>query len=78
MSGREYIIDMMKRLQIFRKCSYKDNARTTLNQIFSSEMMSEINLKGNYNEIFITERKYETFTKVRKIQLQRSNQNYIE
>ena len=34
-------------------------------------MMSEINLKGNSKKIIITEKKYETFTKVWKIQLQR-------
>ena len=34
-------------------------------------MMSEINLKGMCKEIIITEEKYENFTKVWKIQLQR-------
>ena len=61
----------MKRLQKFGGCSYKDNARITLNKLFSSGIMSEINLKGNYKEIIITEQNYETFTKVPKIHLQR-------
>ena len=61
----------MKPLQRFQKSSYKDNVRITLNKLFSFEMMSEINLKGKYTEIIITEQKYETFTKVRKMQLQR-------
>ena len=68
----------MKRLQKFRKCSYKGNARITLNKLFSCEIMSEINFKGNYKEIMITEQKYETFTKVWKMQLQRSFENYFE
>ena len=57
----------MKRLQKFGRCSYKDNARIISSKLFSSEMMSEINLKGNYKEIIITEQKYETFTKVWKM-----------
>ena len=61
----------MKRLQKFERCSYKDNARITLKKLFSSEIMSQINFKGHYEEIIITEQKYETFTKVRKMQLQR-------
>ena len=68
----------MKRLQKFGRCSYKDNARITLNKQFSSEMMSEVNLKGNYQEIIITEQNYETFQKVTKMQLQRQCQNYIQ
>ena len=61
----------MKTLQKFGRSSYKDNARITLNKLFSSEMMSEIKLKGKYKEIIITKKMYETFTKVRKMQLQR-------
>ena len=61
----------MKRLQKLGRCSYKDNARITLNKLISSEMMSEINLKGNYKEIIFTQEKYETFTKVGKMQLRR-------
>ena len=34
-------------------------------------MMSELKLKDNYKEIIITEQKYETFTKVLKMQLVR-------
>ena len=34
-------------------------------------MKSEINLNDNYKEIIMTEQKYETFTNVRKMQLQR-------
>ena len=34
-------------------------------------MMSEINLKRKYKEIIINEQKYDTFTKVWKMQLQR-------
>ena len=60
----------MKRLQKLGRYSYKDNARIILNKLFSFEMMSQINLKCNYKEIMITEQKIETFTKVRKIQLQ--------
>ena len=54
----------MKRLQKFERCSYKDNAKITSNKLFSSEMMSEINLKRNHKEIMITEEKYERFKKV--------------
>ena len=61
----------MKRSRKLGRCSYKDNAKLTLIELFSSEMISEINLKSKYKEIIITEQKYETFTKVRKIQLQR-------
>ena len=61
----------MKRLQKFGRCSYKVNARITLNKLFTSETMSQINLKTNYKEIIITEQKCETFRKVQKIQLQR-------
>ena len=61
----------MKRLQKFGRCSYKDNARITLNKLFSSEMMSKKKFKGNYNEFIITEQKYETFTKVRKRPLEK-------
>ena len=60
----------MKRLQKFGRCSYKDNARITLNKSFTSETMSQINLKTNYKGIISTEQKYETFTKVGKMQLQ--------
>ena len=45
----------MKRLQKFGRRSYKDNARITLNKLFSYEMMPEINLSGNYKGIIITE-----------------------
>ena len=61
----------MKCLQKLERCSYKENARITLNKLFSSEMKSEINLNDNYKEIIMTEQKYETFTNVRKMQLQR-------
>ena len=61
----------MKRLQKFGRCSYKENARITLNKLFTSETMSQINLKTNYKGIISTEQKYETFTKVGKMQLQR-------
>ena len=61
----------MKRLQMLGRCSYKDNARLTLNKLFSFEMMSEINLKGNYKEIMFIQQKYETFAKVGKMELQR-------
>ena len=61
----------MKRLKKFGRCSHKDNARITFNKLFSSDMMSQINLQGNSKEIIITEQKYETFTKVQKMQLQR-------
>ena len=61
----------MKRLQMLGRCSYKDNARLTLNKLFSFEMMSEINLKGNYKEIMFIQQKYETLTKVGKMELQR-------
>ena len=61
----------MKRLQKFGRCCYQDNTRITSNKLFSFEMMSEIKLKGNYKEIIITEQKYETFTKVGKMELQR-------
>ena len=54
----------LKRLQKLGRCSYKDNARFTLNRLFSFEMMSGINLKGNYQKINITEQKNETFTKI--------------
>ena len=57
----------MKRLQKLGRWSYKDNARLTLNKLFSFEMMSEINLKGNYKEIIITEQKCETFAIVWKM-----------
>ena len=68
----------MKRLKKFGRCTHKDNAGITLNKLFSSDMMSQINLKGHSKEIIITEQKYETFTKVQKMQLQRSCQNYFE
>ena len=68
----------MKRLQKFGTCNYKDNARILLNKLFSSEIMSEINFKGQYKEIIITKQRYEMFTKVRKMQLQRKCQNYTE
>ena len=61
----------MTHLQKFGRCSYKDNATIILNKLFLSEIMSKINLKGNYQKIIITEQNYETFTKVPKIQLQR-------
>ena len=60
----------MNRLQKLGRYSYKDNARIILNKLFSFEMMSQINQKGHFQEIIITEQKYETFTKVRKMQLQ--------
>ena len=53
----------MKRLQKSERCSYKDNPRIILNKLFSSETMSEINLKGYYREIIITEQKYERLQK---------------
>ena len=61
----------MKRLKKFERCCYKNNARITSNKLFSSKMMSEINLKRKYKEIIINEQKYDTFTKVWKMQLQR-------
>ena len=61
----------MKRLQKFQRSTYKDNARITWNKQFSFYMRSEINVRSNSKEIIITEQKYETFTKVRKMQLQR-------
>ena len=61
----------MKRFQKFGKSSYKNNARILSNKLFSSEMMSELNLNRNQKEIIITEQKYETFAKVRKMKLQR-------
>ena len=57
----------MKPLQKFERSSYKDNARITTNKLFSSEMISDINVKGNYNEIIITEQKNKTFRKVLKM-----------
>ena len=66
----------MKRLQKFERWSYKDNAKITLNKLFSFEMMLEVNLKANYKEIIITVGKYKTFTKDGKIQLQRECQRY--
>ena len=47
----------MKRLQKFGGCDYKDNTRTVLNQLFSCEMMSEINLKDSNKKIGITDTK---------------------
>ena len=41
----------------------------TMNDLFSTEMMSEINVIEKHQEIIITEEKYETFTKVRTMQL---------
>ena len=41
-------------------------------------MMSEKNSKDNYKEIIITKQKYETFTKVGKMELQRERENYID
>ena len=61
----------MKRLQKFQRSTYKDNARITWNKQFSFYMISEINVRSNLKEIIITEQKYETFIKVRKMQLQR-------
>ena len=57
----------MEPLQKFERSSYKDNARITTNKLFSSEMISDINVKGNYNEIIITEQKNKTFRKVLKM-----------
>ena len=37
-----------------RECDYKDNTRIILNKLFSCEIMSEINLKGNGKKIGIT------------------------
>ena len=62
---------IMKRLQKFGRCSYKDNGRIILNKLFSSEMMLQVNLKGTSQEIIITEQKYETFTKIRKRKLEK-------
>ena len=44
-----------ERLQKFGRCSYKGNIRITSNKLFSSEMMSEINMECNYKEIIIIE-----------------------
>ena len=68
----------MKLLQKFGKCSYQNNVTITSNKLFSSDMMSEINLKGNCQKNIITEQKYETFTTVLKTQLKRQCQNYTE
>ena len=45
----------MKRLQKFGGCNYKDKTRTALNKLFSCEMMSEINLKGDDEKISIND-----------------------
>ena len=56
----------MKRLQKFERCSYKENARITLNKLFSSEMMLKINFKGNYNEIIIVNKSMKRLQKFRR------------
>ena len=45
----------MDLLEKFRGCSYKDNTRTTLNTLFSCEIMSEITLKENDKKTGITD-----------------------
>ena len=45
----------MKRLREFGGCDYKDHTRIVLNKLFSCEMMSEVNLKGNDKKIGITD-----------------------
>ena len=41
----------MKPLHKFERCSYKDNARIKLNKLFSSEIMSELNLKATTRKL---------------------------
>ena len=43
------------RLQKFEGCYCKDYTKTILNKLFSCDMMSEINLKGNEKKIGITD-----------------------
>ena len=50
-----FSLSQMKRLQKFGGCDYKDNTRITLDKLFSGEMMSEINKKGNDKKIGITD-----------------------